>query len=238
MEVRIAFFDYSDGFSASHSQSILGFAVSGIWHSYLQVFNHWYSFSNFISTDQLPPPSSEFISYGRTARTESEFTSFLAQLAKKIEGRYSLLYLNCHSFTQHCLYFLLGLHLPDNLFNLPRIIRNLPINDYMKSVFLHGIDLEMEGEYELEMSHEQLFGVNLQEIASLVQLSAAQMTDLAVILYWQRDLEFSLQEEICRIAAEYRDRAVYYAVNSEKHPHFGPMLSYTCIEVWSRVRTT
>lgn len=233
MEVKVAFEDMSGGVAAKDGERLLGVRLSGLWHSSLWAFDSWFSFAGTIVVGQSPLSSTEVLSYGRTARTQAEFSAFLSEVRERFEGKYDFFYLNCHTFTQACLQFLLGSHLPAHFFNLPKQFLALPL-DYGLKERLIGVlstdDWEME---ETRPSHAELFGTDLQEITQAKELHYAGLAEWAVVLYWRSDIDFAFQRKIRTLAMEYRDRGQFWAVNAEERKTLGPVLHQTCVEVLS-----
>jgi len=227
----VAFEDLSEGLAAKDGERLLGVRLSGLWHSSLWVFGSWYSFVGTITVGQSPLSASEVLPYGYTTRTEAEFSAFISEITERFEGNYSLFSLNCHTFTQDCLQFLLNLHLPGHFFTLPQQVLALPLDYGIKETLIEVLcreDLQMKA---TGPSHADLFGTDLQEITQAKELFFAGLAEWTVVLYWRSDMDFDFQRKIRTLAVEYRDRGQFWAVNAEQRKTLGPVLHHTCVEV-------
>lgn len=232
MEVRVAFEDLSRGIAEKHAEDLLGLRLSGVWHSSLCVFGQWHSFTGSIVV-QSPAESAEIVTYGYTEKTEADFAGFLSDIRGRFE-EYDLFFLNCHTFTQDCLQFLLHLHLPAHFFSFPYQFHALPLDYEVKEQLTKALGRESPIVQRGELSHFHLFGTDLAEIRTAKELFLAGQAEWAVVLYWKSDIDFEMQNRVRELARKYRDRGVFWAVNAEAMKWLGPVLYNTCVEVLSR----
>eukprot|EP01083_Nonionella_stella_P174027 602134_1 len=101
--------------------------IEGIWHTGLVVYEKEYFFGGGIQKhapgETMFGTKDDVIPMGTTSKTEGEFDAFLEGITPRFKREhYSLLSHNCNTFTNECVEFLTGKHLPQD------IITGLPEN--------------------------------------------------------------------------------------------------------------
>eukprot|EP01083_Nonionella_stella_P135412 411943_1 len=136
--------------------------IEGIWHTGLVVYEKEYFFGGGIQKESpgttMFGTEYEVISMGTTSKTESEFNEFLAEITLRFtQAHYSLLSHNCNTFTDECVGFLTGEHLPDD------IITGLPENviNAIKP-FLEGSLSDIESRFNALSSTSDQSGASQQ----------------------------------------------------------------------------
>lgn len=115
------------------SPMFLGKQIEGIWHTGVCVYGKEYYFGGGICSapnKQTPygTPIREITVGEGTELTEDLFNEYLQEISPKYTmDKYDLFNNNCNNFTDDCVHFLVGEHIPDYITGLPAEVLNTPI---------------------------------------------------------------------------------------------------------------
>ncbi|KAM0678542.1 hypothetical protein BDAP_000945 [Binucleata daphniae] len=123
-DVHLRIYDLSNGSAQKISQSLLGIAIEGVWHTSIEVYDKEFYFQSGIlyakpgCTPSGTPLKRTFL--GTTNITYEIFNDYLHSLDHKYnQNSYNLFYNNCNHFSNDCTNFLVNENIPQYILDLP-----------------------------------------------------------------------------------------------------------------------
>ncbi len=138
-DVLVAVYDLSNGMATQFSQGLLGKQIDGIWHTGLICFGREYYFGGGICSDApgttpygMPVRTEKL---GTTSKTQEDFLAFLRSVQTRFSmSTYDLFENNCNNFSDACAMFLVGVHIPQYVLDLPNEALNSPLGPMLRQV--------------------------------------------------------------------------------------------------------
>ncbi|KAI3782897.1 hypothetical protein L2E82_12955 [Cichorium intybus] len=135
-KVSLHVYDLSQGLAKQVSNSLLGKAIEGIWHTGIVVYGIEYYFGGGIM--QTPVGTApygtpiEMIELGVTKVKQDAFEAYLKEISPRYTHEtYSLLKHNCNTFSNEVAQYLVGKTIPQYILDLPNDVMNCPLAPLM-----------------------------------------------------------------------------------------------------------
>lgn len=144
-------YDLSQGLARQVSNSFLGKAIEGIWHTGVVVYDTEYYFGGGIQ--QAPIGTAPYgtplrmVDLGVTKVPKDVFESHLKEISPRYtQETYSLMKHNCNNFSNEVAQYLVGKDIPEYILNLPNEVLSSPLAPLMMPMINNLENTLREGE--------------------------------------------------------------------------------------------